>query len=264
MAKTKAKPAEQLPAKPYEVTARDAADLKAFSERRRNAPKATRYKVGKNNHLAVEHPEAKVGEVQTMLALATTDSNLFDAFLHHMAQTTGAGDNISERGFNRTLAVVRGIAPRDPVETMLAIQMAAVHDAMLRSARYGLNSESLPQHDSAMNAMNKLARTFSAQVEALKKHRSAGEQTVRVEHVNVYPGGQAIVGNVNRGEGVPLKTEAQSHEPETAAAIGADASSTPMLGHVEADGAVLPFTGGTGQERVPVPRSQSRSAKGAA
>jgi len=30
---------------------------------------------------------------------------------------------------------------------------------------------------------NKLARTFAAQVEALKRYRTGGEQTVRVEHV---------------------------------------------------------------------------------
>ena len=34
------------------------------------------------------------------------------------------------------------------------------------------------------------------QVEALAKLRRGGEQTVRVEHVHVYPGGQAVVGNV--------------------------------------------------------------------
>jgi hypothetical protein len=31
--------------------------------------------------------------------------------------------------------------------------------------------------------------------------RRKGEQTVRVEHVHVYPGGQAIVGNVNHPGG---------------------------------------------------------------
>jgi hypothetical protein len=48
----------------------------------------------------------------------------------------------------------------------------------------------------------KLGRTFAAQVEALKRYRSRGDQTVRVEHVTVNEGGQAIVGNVaHRGGG---------------------------------------------------------------
>src|SRR5437016_1013262 len=44
------------------------------------------------------------------------------------------------------------------------------------------------------------------QVEALKRYRSRGEQTVRVEHVTVNKGGQAIVGNVTHGgEGLLAK-----------------------------------------------------------
>ena len=35
------------------------------------------------------------------------------------------------------------------------------------------------------------------QIEALAKLKRGGEQTVRVEHVHVYPGGQAIVGAVS-------------------------------------------------------------------
>ena len=55
------------------------------------------------------------------------------------------------------------------------------------------------QQDSAERAFNKLARTFTAQVEALKRYRNRADQTVRVEHVTVNEGGQAIVGNVSHG-----------------------------------------------------------------
>src|SRR5438034_11217890 len=62
--------------------------------------------------------------------------------------------------------------------------------------------QNIPQQDSAERAFNKLARTFSAQVEALKRYRTGGEQRVTVEHVTVNEGGQAIVGNVaHRGGG---------------------------------------------------------------
>jgi hypothetical protein len=47
--------------------------------------------------------------------------------------------------------------------------------------------------------LNKLARTFATQVEALKKYRSAGEQTIKVQHVTVNDGGQAIVGQHQAG-----------------------------------------------------------------
>ena len=59
----------------------------------------------------------------------------------------------------------------------------------------------LDQEAGASSSFNKLMRTFAAQIEALKRHRSAGEQNVVVKHVHVYPGGQAVVGNVNTGGG---------------------------------------------------------------
>ena len=55
------------------------------------------------------------------------------------------------------------------------------------------------QRDSAERTLNKLARTFSVQVETLKRYRSNGEQKVTVEHVSVNEGGKAIVGNVTHG-----------------------------------------------------------------
>jgi hypothetical protein len=64
---------------------------------------------------------------------------------------------------------------------------------------------------SAERAFNKLARTFAAQVEALKGYRSRGEQTVRVENVTVNEGGQAIVGSViSEGMGASEKGEPTS------------------------------------------------------
>ena len=82
---------------------------------------------------------------------------------------------------------------------MLAAQMAAVHNATMTFARRLAHVDNIPQQDSAERAFNKLARTFVSQVEALKRYRSGGEQTARVEHVTVNEGGQAIVGNVTHG-----------------------------------------------------------------
>src|SRR5271166_2537410 len=55
------------------------------------------------------------------------------------------------------------------------------------------------QQDSAERALNKPARTFTTQIEALKRYRSTGQQKVTVEHVTVQAGGQAIVGTVSHG-----------------------------------------------------------------
>src|SRR5262249_28623851 len=105
------------------------------------------------------------------------------------------------------LAAIRGINPRDEVESMLAAQMAAVHVATMTFVRRLASTEIIAEADSAERVLNKLARTFATQVEALKRYRTGGEQRVTVEHVHVHSGGQAIVGNVapgtqDRGKGV--------------------------------------------------------------
>ena len=95
---------------------------------------------------------------------------------------------------NFALAVVKGIGPRDETETLLAAQMAAIHIATMSAAQRLTKVETIPQQDSASNMLNKCSRTFAAQVEALKKYRANGEQNIKVQHVNVHEGGQAVHG----------------------------------------------------------------------
>ena len=91
--------------------------------------------------------------------------------------------------------------PKDELETMLAMQMVAVHMATMTFTRRLAHVETLDQQNSAERALNKLSRTFAMQLEALKRYRTGGEQKVVVQHVNVNEGGQAIVGAVDRGRG---------------------------------------------------------------
>ncbi len=95
-------------------------------------------------------------------------------------------------------SVIKGIEPKDQLEIMLAAQMAAVHMATMTFARRLAHVDQIVQQDSAERAFNKLARTFAAQMEALKRYRTGGEQRVTVQHVSVSDGGQAIVGNVTQ------------------------------------------------------------------
>ena len=115
----------------------------------------------------------------------------------HGTEAGNLGDANDERGF--MLSIVKDLAPRDPVERMLAVQMAATHVASIRSARLLANCETIPQVQAHYTGFNKLMRTFAAQTEALRKYRTGGKQTVTVQHVNVGEGGQAIVGHVETG-----------------------------------------------------------------
>jgi len=89
--------------------------------------------------------------------------------------------------------------PEDAAETLLLAQMAAIHQATMMMARRLNHVENIPQQDAAERALNKLGRTFAAQMDTLKRYRTKGQQTVRVERVTVNEGGQAIVGDVQHG-----------------------------------------------------------------
>lgn len=94
------------------------------------------------------------------------------------------------------LGFVDSMRPEDAAEALLLAQMAATHQATMTLAGRLNKAENITQQDAAERALNKLARTFSAQMDTLKRYRSKGQQVVRVERVTVEEGGQAIVGNV--------------------------------------------------------------------
>jgi len=90
---------------------------------------------------------------------------------------------------------------------------------------------------------NKLLRAFAMQTEALAKLKRGGEQTVRVEHVHVHPGAQAIVGAVNGGGG-PLEKPRQAHAL--------------ALPSPDPKRRLMPILAGDGKETVPHARRGSR------
>ncbi len=149
------------------------------------------------------HKVTLSGESALCKIFGTSDEMQANALLSHCLKALKADEASDEHPGNDErifmLSVVRDLAPRDAVERMLAVQMAATHVATIRSARWLANTENIPQVQAHYTGFNKLARTFAAQVEALRKHRTGGKQTVTVQHVNVSDGGQAIVGNVKAG-----------------------------------------------------------------
>jgi hypothetical protein len=161
--------------------------------------------------LSLDHPDSATASILLHEALGSPSYEFTTALLDQLSNAVTRGPKASESGLNFALAVVAGIQPRDEIEVMLAAQMVTVHMATMTFSRRLAHVDNIAQQDSAERGFNKLARTFAAQVEALKRYRSAGEQTVRVEHVTVNEGGQAIVGNVtNGGRGSSQKTEATS------------------------------------------------------
>ena len=124
-----------------------------------------------------------------------------------------------------------GAKPADELEGMLISQMIACHAASLECYRRAmlveqsfegrqsnlsaamecfrrgmLAEQSFEGRQFNLSAANKLSRTYTMLLDALSKHRGKGQQVVRVEHVTVQAGGQAIVGNITQGgRGPPAK-----------------------------------------------------------
>jgi hypothetical protein len=193
--------------------------------------------------IKVNHPDYKLGTVLAMDAIGTGSHSLIKG----LVQLSGTSKSLEECELNFALSMVKGIKPRDDTEAMLATQMAALHNATMTAARRLAKVESM---------LSKCALTFAAQMEALKKYRSNGEQNIRVQHVTVHDGGQAIVSStLQTGGGGYEKSDHQPHEPGTPAATG-----PALLGNREAHAPAMPCASGSGLDRVPVPRSARRGA----
>ena len=190
-------------AEPYKPKPAEGPALLAYRNRQARRPPA-RIKVTRSETgcaVGPDHPDVAVGSAILMNALGTGSLDFMDGILRQLTNAASPGREPSEAEINFMLSVVDGIEPRDHVEAMLATQMAAVQMATMTFARRLAHVETLPQQDAAERAFNKLARTFTTQVEALKRYRSTGQQTVRVERVTVEAGGQAIVGPVSTSAG---------------------------------------------------------------
>jgi hypothetical protein len=153
-----------------------------------------RLKVNENK-ISVDHPDRFVGEMLMMKALGTANTDFTNGILRQLANVPAPSDK--EPDLNFCMSVITGIEPRDQIETMLASQMAVIHSAVMRAAGYLARAETLVETESAERTLNKLVRSFTALVEALKRHRAADGQIIAVQNnVSVRERDHAIIDNV--------------------------------------------------------------------
>ncbi|MCJ2020159.1 hypothetical protein MKK84_22460 [Methylobacterium sp. E-065] len=166
--------------------------------------------------------------------------------LRHMSRIALAQPETAESATNSMLSAVEAVRPENEVEGMLAVQMATTHQAAMQALSKACQTSAPDVAEAMGNLANKLMRTYTQQVEALAKLRRGGEQTVRVEHVHVYEGGQAIVGNVTgptaRGY---LENERQPHALTGSAALAIQAQ--PEVLCADSDRDAVPFAGREGE-----------------
>lgn len=136
---------------------------------------------------------------------AATKYHLTD-YLTNELMKTFSGGNVEH--FIPALEVIGTTKPKDAVELMLATQMFLINDSILDAHRYSKKPASVSVYNQYVNSITKLSRTFTGQMDSLKKYQGKGQQKIVVEHLNVNQGGRAVVGDVSveaKGEGVDEK-----------------------------------------------------------
>ena len=133
-------------------------------------------------------------------ALGTMSQDFVNATLiqiQHASRLPRGG--ISETSVNAVLAIIEGIGPKDELEATLAIQIACTHAVnMCLLANLGGAFGSSSGTAMTATATARLLKAFAAQVESLRRLRNGGSQVVRVEHVHINDGANAVIGNVGK------------------------------------------------------------------
>jgi hypothetical protein len=146
--------------------------------------------------------EIKDWEARLNNALGTVSPDFVKtSLLQLQGATRSPYGTISEAAINAALAMIEAAAPRDELEGALAVQMACTHAAamaVLAKMDSGFGTE---RRIAALGSTAaRLMKTFAMQFEVLRRLRHGGQQFVRVEHVHVNDGGQAVIGNVKKSD----------------------------------------------------------------
>jgi hypothetical protein len=194
-----------------EYTEEQKARIANYLQRSRREP--VRFTSEKNSsgipRIRSENTDNLLNAVKLTEAFGTPNRGLQKFLLNQVIQTfygvaTSQGSNSDKLGefCNIAVAILNGIQPQDELEGMLAIQMIGVHNLAMETMRRAMiTGQTLEGKQANVNEATKMLRTYTAQMEALKRYRTGGQQKVTVEHVHVNEGGQAIVGTVNQGGG---------------------------------------------------------------
>jgi hypothetical protein len=209
-------------------------------------------------HIGVQskHADQKGWSDRMYETFGTTSQHFVTQQLCRVAEALQDKDgNLSETTMESVVAILDAAQPANEIEAMLIIQMATTHELILQmTGRCNRihNETTLQQVDSRSVALSRLHRTFAMQVDALANLGRGGRQKIRVEHVHVYPGGQAVVGHVTTGG--PRGEEKNAQQPHAIADGTLDAA----MWRPDPQREAVPFLAGDGQAPMPHARRRAR------
>jgi hypothetical protein len=166
--------------------------------RRRQSATPAPHAAAQPSATSPDHPNETNDYGPLMKALGTTDPIFVEGLVRQLLVASARGANKFDIGLSFTLAVLNGTKPKDELDAMHVAQMTAINMAIIRLSGELARAEYVPHLESITRAINQLARTYTAQLEARKRYLTGGEQKVTVQNVSVTEGGQAILGNVTQ------------------------------------------------------------------
>lgn len=173
------------------VTSPLAADNRSLPAAR---PRVKLYK----RSIAISHADPQAAEPLLAEALGAADRDALHGMLRQLAKASAVAQKPDEANLAFMISMIGNIAPKDSIEAMLASQMVSIHVAAMRCACRLACTDDPSEQESFTRTLTRLSRTFSAQVEALSRHRNNDPRAITVQNLSVQDGGRAIVGNVTQ------------------------------------------------------------------
>jgi hypothetical protein len=126
--------------------------------------------------------------LRTVEAMGTNSTAYSDQRLAELARHYKGSDS----GITAGLAFITGAKAEDPVQSALATQMVATHDAAMKALSRSTNAEYVEQAQVFGNLAAKLLNAYTRQAETMAKLQRGGEQIIKHVHID-NRGGQAVV-----------------------------------------------------------------------
>ncbi|MEO1018334.1 MAG: hypothetical protein AAFY56_11655, partial [Pseudomonadota bacterium] len=99
--------------------------------------------------IGIEHECERIGSALFANSLGSVNDNFINGFIKQVIATCRVNGEVDDGDVNFMLSVVQGIEPRDQIEAMLALQMAAIQNATLKMSGQLANAQNIHQQDSA-------------------------------------------------------------------------------------------------------------------
>jgi hypothetical protein len=153
-------------------------------------------------------------------ALGTQSKDFVDAALYQLmaAARLPGGADICPLAMNAALAWIEGQQPKDEIDAAIVMQMACAHGAaMMLLSRFGGGGGGDRRVQALAHATARIMIAFNHSAETLRRRKQGGSQYMRIDHVHVTDGGQAVIGNVQPRAAKQTKAEGQATSADSPA-----------------------------------------------